>query len=69
MKNMQRYRNYLNNHKPIYNVLINNCSMQAARALTLSGVPVLGFHPYLLHLQIAGGVRSYMFNYIYTDGL
>ncbi|MBO6078374.1 MAG: RHS repeat-associated core domain-containing protein [Bacteroidaceae bacterium] len=69
MKNMQRYSNYLNNHKPIYNVLINNCSMQAARALTLSGVPVLGFHPYLLHLQIAGGLRSYMFNYIYADGL
>ena len=68
MNNMQRYCNYLNNHTPRYNLFLNNCSMQAARALTLSGVPVLGFHPLLLHLQIAGGLRSYMFNYVYANG-
>jgi hypothetical protein len=39
-----------------------------ARGLTLSGVPVLGTHPYLLRFQIANGLRPYMFNYTYTNG-
>ena len=67
MKIINKYSNILNSTPGPYNLFLRNCSMVTARIYTMSGVPVIGFHPYLLHLQIAGGLRSYMFNYIYTN--
>lgn len=65
---LQKYSNWLNKKPGFYNFALRSCSTQAARGLTLSGVPVLGTHPYLLRFQIANGLRPYMFNYTYTNG-
>jgi hypothetical protein len=67
LKILQKYSNWLNSNPRFYNVLLRSCSTQAARGLTLSGVPVFGFHPYLLRFQIINGLRPYMFNYTYTN--
>ncbi len=68
LKLLQRYSDRLNNNPGFYNFALRSCSTQAARGLTLSGVPVIGTHPYLLRFQIANGLRSYSFNYTYTNG-
>ena len=64
---LQKYSNWLNSKPGFYNFALRSCSTQAARGLTLSGVPVFGIHPYLLRFQIANGLRLYMFNYTYTN--
>lgn len=64
---IQRFSNRLNNKPGFYNFALRSCSTQAARALTLGGVPVWGLHPYLLRFQISTGLRLYMFSYIYTN--
>ena len=64
---LQKYSNWLKNKPGFYNFALRSCSTQAARGLTLSGVPVLGTHPYLLRFQIVNGLRPYMFNYTYTN--
>ena len=33
-------------------MLTRSCSSVASRALTMSGVPAIGLHPYLLHGQM-----------------
>ena len=65
---LQKYSNWLDSKPGFYNFALRSCSTQAARGLTLSGVPVFGLHPYLLRFQIANGLRPYMFNYTYTNG-
>ncbi len=58
--------NRLNSKPGFYNFLLRSCSQQVARTLTLSGVPVLGLHPYLLQAQISlinMGVRPSLFSY------
>jgi hypothetical protein len=65
---IQRFSSRLNNNSGFYNFALRSCSTQAARALTLGGVPVFGLHPYLLRFQISTGLRPYMFNYTYTNG-
>jgi RHS repeat-associated protein len=65
---LQKYSNWLDSKPGFYNFAVRSCSTQAARGLTLSGVPVFGIHPYLLRFQIANGLRTYMFNYTYTNG-
>ena len=67
LKAIQRFSNRLNNKSGFYNFALRNCSTQAARALTLGGVPVWGLHPYLLRFHISTGLRPYMFSYIYTN--
>ena len=65
---IQRFSSRLNSNSGFYNFALRSCSTQAARALTLGGVPVFGLHPYLLRFQISTGLRPYMFNYTYTNG-
>ncbi len=65
---LRKYSSWLNKKPGFYNFALRSCSTQAARGLTLSGVPVFGIHPYLLRFQIANGLRPYMFNYTYTNG-
>jgi len=41
------------NAKPgFYLVLTRSCSSTVSRALTISGVPAIGIHPYILHSQM-----------------
>jgi hypothetical protein len=65
---LRKYSSWLNKKPGFYNFALRSCSTQAARGLTLSGVPVFGMHLYLLKFQIENGLRPYMFNYIYTNG-
>jgi len=50
-----------------YNLFCSSCVNHAARALTLSGVPVIGIHPLLLHSQVylrSIGFRPSMYSYL-----
>lgn len=55
------------NSKPgFYQVLTRSCSSTASRALTMSGVPAIGIHPYILHAQMylrGIGVRPSLYSY------
>ena len=56
----------LNNNPGFYNFLFRSCSSVAARALTASGAPMLGIHPYLLYAQSHMwnlGVRPWSYSY------
>jgi len=57
--------NRLNNNPGFYNFLLRSCSSVASRALSLSGAPMIGIHPYLLHAQAHLwnlGVRPWTFS-------
>ena len=52
-----------------YQVLFRSCSSAVSRALSRSGVPAIGVHPYLLHAQMYLrnlGVRPTLFSYHMT---
>ncbi|NSW44770.1 MAG: hypothetical protein HPY79_02950, partial [Bacteroidales bacterium] len=52
--------------KTKYNVFFNNCAQAAARGLTISGVPVLKIHPWLLWGQLYArliGIRPSLYSY------
>lgn len=62
--------NNLNKNPGFYNFALRSCSSVAARALTISGVPMFGIHPYLLQLQATlwnAGVRPWTFSYLLTN--
>ncbi len=62
--------NNLNTNPGFYNFALRSCSSVAARALTASGVPVFGIHPYLLQLQATlwnGGIRPWTFSYFFNQ--
>jgi RHS repeat-associated protein len=66
LNRMNRISTKLNSDPGIYNVLTRSCSSTASRALTLSGVPAVGIHPYILHGQMylrSIGLRPAMFSY------
>ena len=69
--NINRLDQYANWTKSVkYNLYFSSCVNHTARALTLSGVPVIGIHPYLLRFQItlrSVGLRPSMFTYFYTN--
>lgn len=49
-----------------YNLYFSSCVNHAARALTISGAPAIGIHPFILHAQIylrSIGVRPTLFSY------
>lgn len=52
-----------------YNLYCSSCVSHAARALTISGVPTLGIHPFILHSQMvlrSVGFRPMLYsNYFY----
>ena len=53
-----------------YNTYFNNCSQAAARGLTLSGVPVIGFHPWVLQASLYSrsiGIRPSLFLLEYNN--
>ena len=53
-----------------YNTYFNNCSQAAARGLTLSGVPVIGFHPWVLQASLYSrsiGIRPSLFLWEYNN--
>jgi len=59
------------NSKPgFYQVLTRSCSSTVSRALTMSGVPAIGIHPYILHAQMylrSIGARPTLFShYLYS---
>lgn len=63
---LNRISNRLNSNPGNYQVLTRSCSSVCSRALTLSGVPVAGLHPYLLNAQMylrSLGVRPSMYSY------
>jgi RHS repeat-associated protein len=68
VRRLQNYGEYLDKGVN-YNLFFSSCVTHAARALTLSGVPTLGIHPYILHAQMylrSIGVRPMMFShYLY----
>lgn len=52
-----------------YNVYFSSCVNNTARALTLSGVPAIGIHPFILNFQMylrAMGARPAMFTHFYA---
>lgn len=52
-----------------YNLYFSSCVNHTARALTLSGVPVIGIHPFILNAQIylrAEGFRPVLYSYYLT---
>jgi RHS repeat-associated protein len=58
--------NNLNKNPGFYNFALRSCSSVAARALTISGAPMFGIHPYLLQLQATlwnAGIRPWTFSY------
>lgn len=64
---LEQYGNWTKSFK--YNLYYSSCVNHTARALTLSGVPVIGIHPFVLRFQIylrSIGVRPSMFTYYYT---
>jgi predicted nuclease with RNAse H fold len=51
-----------------YNIPFSSCASHVARGLTLSGVPVIGFHPYLIQAQLTlrnAGVRPVQFSHFF----
>ncbi|MDD4729893.1 MAG: hypothetical protein PHN55_14235, partial [Dysgonamonadaceae bacterium] len=63
---LNRISSRLNSNPGNYQVLTRSCSSVASRALTLSGAPAMGLHPYLLHAQMymrGLGVRPAMYSY------
>lgn len=66
LKRLERISNGLNDNPGTYQVLTRSCSSTASRALSISGVPALGLHPYLLHGQMylrSLGVRPSLYSY------
>lgn len=56
----------LNTKPGFYNFAVRSCSSVAARSLTVSGVPVIGLHPYLLQAQVYlwnSGIRPWTISY------
>ena len=51
LNTLNRISNRLNSTPGFYNFALRSCSSVAARSLTLSGVPMLGLHPYLVQAQ------------------
>ncbi len=71
LKRLTAISNRLNENPGRFNFLLRSCSQVAARSLTLSGVPVIGIHPYILRLNIAlinAGVRPSLFSYYLQQG-
>lgn len=65
LKRIIKISNKLNQNPGRYNFLMRSCSSVAARTLTVSGVPMIGLHPYLLHAQAnlwSVGIRPWSFN-------
>ncbi len=63
---LNRISSRLNSNPGNYQVLTKSCSSVASRALTLSGAPAMGLHPYLLHAQMymrGLGVRPSIYSY------
>ncbi len=53
-----------------YNLFFSSCVNHTARALTISGVPVIGIHPFILHSQVylrSIGFRPSMYSYVLTQ--
>jgi len=66
MDRLQRISSLLNTNPGFYNFALRSCSSIAARALTLSGVPMIGTHPYLLMGQAylwSNGFRPWSYSY------
>ena len=62
--------NNLNKNPIFYNFALRSCSSVAARALTVSGVPMFGIHPYVLQLQATlwnVGIRPWTFSYFFNQ--
>jgi hypothetical protein len=67
LKRLKRISARLNTSPGYYNVALRSCSSVAARALSLSGAPMYGLHPYLLQLQAylwSQGLRPWSFSYM-----
>ncbi len=65
---LRRISDKLNSSPGFYNFALRSCSSVAARALTLSGVPMYGLHPYLVQAQAFlwnGGLRPWSFSYMF----
>jgi len=60
----------MNSRPGFYQVLTRSCSSTVSRALTMSGVPAIGIHPYILHAQMylrSIGARPTLFShYLYN---
>lgn len=57
---------YGSNRGNVYNLYWSSCVNHTARALTLSGVPSIGIHPFILHAQMAARsvfLRPSVFSY------
>ncbi|MCB0482326.1 MAG: RHS repeat-associated core domain-containing protein [Flavobacteriales bacterium] len=67
-KTLSKYGAYLDKGVN-YNLYCSSCVSHAARALTISGVPAVGIHPFILHSQMvlrSLGVRPMLYsNYFY----
>jgi len=53
-----------------YNLYLSSCVNHTARALTISGVPSLGIHPFILHTQMylrSLGVRPSLFSHYFLN--
>lgn len=59
VRTIEKYGAMLNKYGVKYNLYFNSCVNNTARALTLSGVPCIGIHPFILHAQMV--LRSYGF--------
>jgi len=59
VRTIEKYGAMLNKYGVKYNLYFNSCVNNTARALTLSGVPCIGIHPFILHAQMA--LRNYGF--------
>jgi RHS repeat-associated protein len=56
----------MNSNPGTYQVLTRSCSSTVSRALTMSGAPAIGIHPYILHAQMylrSIGVRPMIFSH------
>lgn len=66
--NLERIANYgLNLNMGVnYNLYFSSCVNHTARALTLTGVPAIGIHPFILHSQMvlrSVGFRPMLYSY------
>lgn len=63
---IQQISDRLNQNPGTYQVATRSCSSVCSRALTMSGVPSIGLHPYILHSQMflrSAGVRPTLYSY------
>ena len=53
-----------------YNTFCSSCVNHAARALTISGVPTIGIHPFILHSQVylrSIGIRPILYSHYFYN--